>query len=292
MGGEAELEARAAVADCQPMAVAQLLLLGAAASPSYSAILSSRTPPVAAVAAVPLPTAAQLRYQRNEISALIHFNMGTFACTPGTGYDGCRDCWLATATTAGNSAPNVSRDCANVAGPGRLARTFNPTKLSTDNWAESIVALGAKAAVLTAKHDSGHLLWPTNVTLPDGTEYTYAVGHSESAIQVDVLRQFTESMQQHGLGHGFYYSVGNNVYLNVKIWAISMEGCLQRNLDNIEPEKIVQLHVCENGSAVYADAQALAAMNAAIPVTDSIHNWAAEILDSSRPYLPFCIVQR
>ena len=23
-------------------------------------------------------------------------------------------------------------------------------------------------------------------------------------------------MQRHGLGHGFYYSVGNNVYLNVK----------------------------------------------------------------------------
>ena len=65
----------------------------------------------------------------------------------------------------------------------------------------------------------------------------------------------------------------------------ALEGCLQRNLDNIEPEKIVQLHVCENGSAIYADAQALAAMNAAIPVTDSIHNWAAEILVSSRPYL-------
>ena len=160
-------------------------------------------------ATVPVPTAAQLRYQRNEISALIHFNMGTYACASGTGYSGCRECWL------GNAA-NASRNCAEVAGPGQLARTFNPTQLSTDNWAESIVALGARAAVLTAKHDSGHLLWPTNVTLPGGVEYTYAVGHSESAIQVDVLRLFTESMQRHGLGHGFYYSIGNNVYLNVK----------------------------------------------------------------------------
>jgi hypothetical protein len=34
--------------------------------------------------------------------------------------------------------------------------------------------------------------------------------------KVDVLRLFTESMRRHGLGHGFYYSVGNNVYLNVE----------------------------------------------------------------------------
>eukprot|EP01048_Picozoa_sp_COSAG05_P009997 COSAG05_NODE_856_length_6943_cov_105.649912_4_plen_712_part_00 len=52
-----------------------------------------------------------------------------------------------------------------------------------------------------------------------------------------------------------------------------------------QPEKLVQLHVCDNGSAIYADAQALAAMNAAIPVTGSIETWAAEILTSSRPYL-------
>ena len=178
-------------------------------------------------ATVPVPTAAQLRYQRNEISALIHFNMGTYACASGTGYSGCRECWL------GNAA-NASRNCAEVAGPGQLARTFNPTQLSTDNWAESIVALGARAAVLTAKHDSGHLLWPTNVTLPGGVEYTYAVGHSESAIQVDVLRLFTESMQRHGLGHGFYYSIGNNVYLNVKN-AVLQTGHTDHSGESLDP---------------------------------------------------------
>jgi hypothetical protein len=87
--------------------------------------------------AVPLPTPAQLRYQRNEISALIHFNMGAYACADGTGYRGCRECWL-----AGN-ATSTSRACAHVAGPGRFPRTFDPTRLSTDNWAASVVALGA-----------------------------------------------------------------------------------------------------------------------------------------------------
>ena len=30
--------------------------------------------------------------------------------------------------------------------------TFNPTKLNVSNWVESMKALGAKEAVLTAKH--------------------------------------------------------------------------------------------------------------------------------------------
>ena len=48
-------------------------------------------------------------------------------------------------------------------GPGSDPSVFNPTQLDTDNWVDSMVALGAKGAVLTAKHDSGHLLWPTSV---------------------------------------------------------------------------------------------------------------------------------
>ena len=36
--------------------------------------------------------------------------------------------------------------------------------------------VGVKGAVLTAKHGCGHLLWPTNVSLPDGRPYSYAVG--------------------------------------------------------------------------------------------------------------------
>jgi hypothetical protein len=45
-------------------------------------------------------------------------------------------------------------------------------------------AVGVKGAVLTAKHGCGFLLWPTNVTLPDGSPYSYGVGKAKSAIQV------------------------------------------------------------------------------------------------------------
>ena len=75
--------------------------------------------------------------------------------------------------------------------------------------------LGAKHAVLTAKHGCGHLLWPTKVTLPDGRPYTYAVGKNESAIKHDILDDFSKTMTKNGIGHGFYYSLTNNFYLNV-----------------------------------------------------------------------------
>ena len=39
--------------------------------------------------------------------------------------------------------------------------TFNPTELNTDQWIETAAKLGAKYAVLTAKHGSGFTLWPT-----------------------------------------------------------------------------------------------------------------------------------
>jgi hypothetical protein len=55
-------------------------------------------------------------------------------------------------------------------------------------------------AVLTAKHGCGHLLWPTAVTLPDGSPYSYAVGKEKSAIKADVLKMFSDSCQAASAG--------------------------------------------------------------------------------------------
>lgn len=66
------------------------------------------------------PTAAQLRWQQMEVGALIHFNMATY----------------------GPCSPNPS--------------TFNPTKLDTDQWAQSFEAFGVKCVlpVLTLRNDA------------------------------------------------------------------------------------------------------------------------------------------
>ena len=59
--------------------------------------------------------------------------------------------------------------------------TFNPAKLNTTQWFDSINALGANIAVLTAKHGCGFGLWPTKTVLPDGSPYGYDVGATNAA---------------------------------------------------------------------------------------------------------------
>lgn len=120
--------------------------------------------------------------------ALVHFNMATFS-----GGQGCHD---------------------NTWDQARHPSTFAPTQLDTDQWVESMVALGATEAVLTAKHSCGFCLWPTEAKFPNGSRYTYSVA-GPGGIGVDVIQQFTESCKKAGVGHGFYYSVSQNFLLNV-----------------------------------------------------------------------------
>ena len=72
-------------------------------------------------------------------------------------------------------------------------------------------SLGIREAVLTAKHGCGFLLWPTNTTLPDGSPYAYHVPESQN-----VLAEFSSAMRAAEIGHGFYYSLTNNFFLNVR----------------------------------------------------------------------------
>ena len=81
--------------------------------------------------AVPLPTQPQLAWQKNEIMALVHFNMATFFHN---GDPGC-------------NAANWNES--------QHPASFAPNQLNVSNWIVSMKALGVKEAVLTAKHDAG-----------------------------------------------------------------------------------------------------------------------------------------
>ena len=72
-------------------------------------------------------------------------------------------------------------------------------------------ALGVKEAVLTAKHGCGFCIWNTATKLPDGLPYAYHVSADH-----DVLEQFARATEAAGIGHGFYYSLTNNFFLNVQ----------------------------------------------------------------------------
>ena len=148
---------------------------------------------------LPLPTKPQIWYQQGEIHALIHFNMASFA------KDGDPGC----------SADNWNTKASYAVGPTSDPSTFQPKKLNTTQWADVMTALGAKGAILTAKHGCGHLLWPTKTMLPDGSAYPYCVGRNNSYIKQDVLALFQKSMTAANIRHGFYYSLTNNFFLNV-----------------------------------------------------------------------------
>ena len=56
---------------------------------------------------------------------------------------------------------------------------------------------------------TGFCTWPTTAKLPDGSPYGYAVAQGKG----DVVGQYVAAMKEAGIGHGFYYSLDANYYL-------------------------------------------------------------------------------
>lgn len=86
---------------------------------------------------------------------------------------------------------------------------FNPTKLNTDQWLEAARAMGAKYAVLVAKHGSGFLSWQSDL---------YPFGMKQSPFQNgggDIVRDFVKSCRKYGIKPGLYAHMGCNGYLEV-----------------------------------------------------------------------------
>ena len=83
--------------------------------------------------------------------------------------------------------------------PGNVpATTYNPTRLDVGQWIRVAHDLGAKYAVLTAKHMSGFCLW-------DSKGYDYDVAASGS--KTDVVAAFVAACKEYGLRSGFYYCI-------------------------------------------------------------------------------------
>ncbi|MEI8062638.1 MAG: alpha-L-fucosidase [Verrucomicrobiota bacterium] len=142
---------------------------------------------------VPVPSPRQLAIQERQFGAFIHFGMATWYDGPARAVfpDSLRQPY----------AFNMDAWGLMVAQPP--AATFNPTQLNPEQWVATAKAMGAKHAVLTAKHHNGFCLWPTRTT-------AYSVGRSPwRGGQGDVVREFVTAARQHGLGVGLYFSAGD-----------------------------------------------------------------------------------
>ncbi len=112
------------------------------------------------------PSARQLAWQQQELTAFVHFGVNTFTDLEwGTGLDD----------------PAV----------------YNPQELSCDQWVRVLVDAGFKSVILTAKHHDGFCLWPSRYL-------THTVAASPSGR--DVMAELSAACAEHGLGLGFYLS--------------------------------------------------------------------------------------
>ena len=116
-----------------------------------------------------VPSARQFNWQRQELTAFLHFGVNTY-----TGKE-----W----------------------GDGTESATiFNPTALDADQWIRELKAAGFKCAILTCKHHDGFCLWPSAYT-------EHSVKHSPWKNGMgDVVREVSDACQKYGMAFGVYLS--------------------------------------------------------------------------------------
>ena len=118
-----------------------------------------------------VPSPKQLEFASWEVGAFFHYNLNPF-----------------TGQEHGDGQEPPSK--------------FNPTKLNVDQWLDAAKKLGARYAVLTARHEGGFCLWPTKTTKYSIANSPYQDGKG------DLVRDFITSCRKHGLKVGLYHTAG------------------------------------------------------------------------------------
>ncbi len=117
----------------------------------------------------PVPTEQQVRWLRMEWYAFVHFGLNTYTNRE-WGY--------------GDESPAL----------------FNPTCFDADAIARTFREAGMSGMIYTAKHHDGWCAWPTRTTAHNITASPWKNGKG------DVVREFADACQKHGIAFGVYLS--------------------------------------------------------------------------------------
>jgi alpha-L-fucosidase len=136
---------------------------------TIAAGLPIRRWPLSSSAEGPLPSAAQIAWQRDELAMFLHFGVNTFTDRE----------W-----GDGKESPSI----------------FDPARFDARQWARTAREAGFLALILTAKHHDGFCLWPTATTKHSVASSPWRGGSG------DVVREFVDACSAEGLRAGLYLS--------------------------------------------------------------------------------------
>ena len=124
-----------------------------------------------------IPTAGQLQYHREELSAFIHYGVNTFRERE----------W-------GDGREDPDRD-------------FQPTDLDCDQWVRVLKDAGFKRIIMIGRHHDGFCLWKSNFTSFDvNSSTTFQERSVELNQSGDVFIELSKACSKYDMGMGLYLS--------------------------------------------------------------------------------------
>ena len=153
--------------------------------------------------AVPMPNPRQLAFMESEMVQFMHFGIPTFWDAPESFLRGSNPTFHDCSSTSVDNHTNQT----GAYWPCLDPIIFAPADLDADAWMASAKAMGMKEICLTAHHEGGFALWPSNFT-----EYSVARSLRWRGGRGDVLREFADAANRWGVGICYYLNVAADGY--------------------------------------------------------------------------------
>mmetsp|Transcript_15265 Transcript_15265/g.39253 ORF Transcript_15265/g.39253 Transcript_15265/m.39253 type:complete len:598 (+) Transcript_15265:41-1834(+) len=180
------------------------------------------TSPPSPPAPLAVPTHRQLEFMDLEFTQFMHFGIPTFWNPPedylygnNPTYHDCHTTSIDHSNQTGSYYPCLHPD------------VFNPTDLNAEDWMEASASLGMTEIIITAHHEGGFALWPSNYT-----PYSVAASKWRNG-KGDVLREFTDAANKWGIKISYYLNVQDDGYM-VSVAKYSPEEFIRRQIGMIK----------------------------------------------------------
>lgn len=147
---------------------------------------------------LPIPNKRQLAWQQAELGVVFHYDLHVF---DGKQYKQGR----------------------NRIDPIEDHQIFNPQNLDTDQWVRAAKDAAATFAILTATHETGFALYPSDVNPYSVRSLNWRDGRG------DVVADFVASCRKYGIKPGIYLGIRWNAFLGVHDFKVNGAGDFKEN---------------------------------------------------------------